>query len=391
MSEALMSDLIEAPPLSSQPDDPDGMGEAAGEPVFALTTVATLVPKVVFAPGGVDKLLTALETEVRAQAGALRDISQPKNRKAITSLAYKVARSKTALDDMGKDLGAEWKRLAGLVDADRRNLRERLEALQAEVRAPLDRYEAEEEKRKAEHEAAIAAILAMGETEGMTAEQIAERQWTVPSNDERAWQEYAFRADEAINSVVERLATAHEAAVQREAAEAEAAAAHAAEAARIAAENEAARIAHEAQIAENARAVAIMEADAAAERERQAAALALAEAEAKTAAALAAAEQAAKQAEADKVAAAAKAEADAAAAVEEERQRVASVQAAEAAEADRRARSKAHRQRINAEVLADMHVAIKDIELPPETAAEVLKAVIIAIARGGIRHVELTY
>lgn len=365
--------------------------QAADQPIFALATVATLVPKVVFAPGGVDRLLTALETEVRTQAKALLDISQPKNRKAITSLAYKVARSKTALDDMGKDLGAEWKRLAGLVDADRRSLRERLDALQTEVRAPLDRYEAEEEKRKAEHEAAIAAILAMGEVDGLSSAEISERQWTVPSNDDRAWQEYAFRADAAITTVIERLAAAHEAAVQREAEAAEAAAAHAAEAARITAENEAARLAHEAQIAENARAVAIMEADAAAERERQAAALALAEAEAKTAAALAAAEQAAKQAEADKVAAVAKAEADAAAAVEAERRRVASVAAAEAAEQERRERSKAHRKRINGEVLADMIQAVGETEIRSEVLIAVLKLVISATARGEIRHVELSY
>lgn len=386
-----MSDLIEAPPQASQPDDPDGMTGTAGEPVYALATVTTLVPTVVFAPGGVDKLLTALETDVRTQAGKLRDISQPKNRKAIASLAYKVARSKTALDDMGKDLGAEWKRLAGLVDADRKSLRDRLDALKAEVSAPLDRYEAEEAQRKADHEAAIVAIQALADTAGMTAEQIAERMWSMPSLDDRAWQEYAYRAETAMTEVVAALTKAHDDAVQREAAEAEAAAAHAAEAARIAEANEAARLAHEAQIAENARAVAIMEADAKAERERQAAALALAEAEAKTAAALKAAEDAAKQAEADKVAAAAKAEADAAAAVEAERRRVAAEAAAEAAEAARRETSKAHRKRINAQVLADMHMAIKDIELPAETAAAVLKAVIIAIALQKVRHVSIDY
>jgi hypothetical protein len=362
------------------------------KPASALATITALVPAQVFAPGGINTLLGKLETEVRAQAKTLADISKPKNRKAIASLAYKVARSKTALDDMGKDLAAEWKRLAGLVDADRRDLRDRLDALKAEVSAPLERYEAEEAARMAGHETAIAAIVALAsDIDGLTAEQISERLWSVPGMDARAWQEYAYRAQEVTEATIARLNEAHDAAVLAEAAAAEAAAAKQAEAARIAAENEAARLAHEAQIAENARAVALMEADAKAERERQAAALALAEAEEKTAAALKAAEDAAKQAAADKVAAAAKADADAAAAVEAERRRVAAEAAAEAAEAARRESSKAHRKRINAQVLADMHMAIKDIELPAETAAAVLKAVIIAIALQKVRHVSIDY
>jgi hypothetical protein len=344
----------------------------------ALATIATLVPAKVFAPGGIDTLLTGLEAEVRAKAAPLQDISTEKNRKAIASLAYKVARSKTALDEMGKELGAEWKRRAGLVDADRRALRERLDALKAEVTAPLDRYEAEDTARITAHEAALAEIEALAETAGMTAAAVNERIWSVPTPSDRSWQEFQVRAERTIEWVQATLMTAHAEAMRREAQEAEVAAARAVEAARIAAENEAARIANEARIAANARAIAIIEADARAERERQAAALAIAAAEAKTAAAMHAADRA---------------EADAAEAVEAERRRVAGIEAAEAAEAERRARSVAHRKRINGDILADMRAAMGDAEPRPDDAVldTLMKRIIGAIARGEIRHVTLAY
>ena len=127
------------------------------QPSTAVATLdmTALVPTQVFAPGGVDAILEKLEAEVRASAKDL-DISTPKGRKEVASLAYKVARSKTALDDMGKELGADFKAKAAAIDADRRTVRDRLDKLRDEVRKPLDDFEAAEAARIKAHEDGIA-------------------------------------------------------------------------------------------------------------------------------------------------------------------------------------------------------------------------------------------
>lgn len=80
-------------------------------------------------------------------------------------MAHKVARSKTYIDNAGKDLVAELKALPKQIDESRRVVRERLDALKDEVRRPLTEWEAEQERIKAE-EAMLALhveALAMNE------------------------------------------------------------------------------------------------------------------------------------------------------------------------------------------------------------------------------------
>ena len=75
------------------------------------------------------------------------DLTTETGRKAIASLAYKVARTKTAIDDAGKLLTEEWRGKINVVDASRREIRERLDALKVEVRRPLTEWEEEDERR----------------------------------------------------------------------------------------------------------------------------------------------------------------------------------------------------------------------------------------------------
>ena len=93
----------------------------------------------------------ALLETVRVQVRAIpTDASTIKGRKAIASLAYRIAQTKTAIDDVGKTLVAELKDRPKKVDAGRAVIREGLQALQDETRASLDAWEAEEAKRIAE-------------------------------------------------------------------------------------------------------------------------------------------------------------------------------------------------------------------------------------------------
>lgn len=94
-----------------------------------------------------DPLIEAIEKEARS---LVPDVTTKKGRDAIASMAHKVARSKTYIDNAGKDLVAELKALPKQIDESRRVVRERLNALKDEVRRPLTEWEAEQERIKAE-------------------------------------------------------------------------------------------------------------------------------------------------------------------------------------------------------------------------------------------------
>ena len=67
----------------------------------ALVRLESCTAVQIFGPGFIDPLLDQLEAEAKAEAAKL-DISTEANRKALASLAYKVARSKTFIDDQRK-------------------------------------------------------------------------------------------------------------------------------------------------------------------------------------------------------------------------------------------------------------------------------------------------
>lgn len=94
-----------------------------------------------------DPLIEAIEKEARS---LVPDVTTKKGRDAIASMAHKVARSKTYIDNAGKDLVAELKALPRQIDESRRVVRERLDALKDEVRRPLTEWVAEQERIKAE-------------------------------------------------------------------------------------------------------------------------------------------------------------------------------------------------------------------------------------------------
>ncbi|VUS34538.1 hypothetical protein [Klebsiella pasteurii] len=109
-----------------------------------------------------DPIIEAIEKEARS---LVPDVTTKKGRDAIASMAHKVARSKTYIDNAGKDLVAELKALPKQIDESRRVVRERLDALKDEVRRPLTEWEAEQERIKAEEamNALHAEALAMNE------------------------------------------------------------------------------------------------------------------------------------------------------------------------------------------------------------------------------------
>ncbi|MGS3503227.1 hypothetical protein [Citrobacter koseri] len=161
-----------------------------------------------------DPLLEKIETEARS---LVPDLTTKKGRDAIASMAHKVARSKTYIDNAGKDLVAELKALPKQIDESRRIVRERLEALKDEVRRPLTEWEAEQERIKAEEamNALHAEALEMNEEfDRQRAAQIeADHEMALLMND-------AFDREVAEKKAeAERQRIAHEEELKRQAAE----------------------------------------------------------------------------------------------------------------------------------------------------------------------------
>lgn len=375
--------------------------------LVTLESLSVIVPAKFFAPGGSDPVLESLEAHVRAQAAEL-DISTEAGRGAIASLAYKVARSKTALDDEGKRLVEDQKRALGEIDAERRRVRERLDLLKEEVRKPLTDWENAEKERVARHEDALKALESLPQFEvPPTIGDIEMALRAVELSDGRDWQEFAMRAAGVKAAAKQRLVGMLQAAEKTEAERAELARLRAEQIAREQREREE-RIAQEVRDAER-KASEEREriARESAERERQRienerieaearlkqAEAQRIEAEQKAARDLAEAEERrireAEYAEQKRVAAekesarlatlaAEKAERDRVAAIEAERARVAEEQRKEREAAEARERNKRHREKILGEVAGAL---LKHCESPTEA-----RNIAEAIAKGQIPH-----
>ncbi|HCU0658936.1 TPA: hypothetical protein OUF45_000627 [Klebsiella variicola] len=298
-----------------------------------------------------DPLIEAIEKEARS---LVPDVTTKKGRDAIASMAHKVARSKTYIDNAGKDLVAELKALPKQIDESRRVVRERLDALKDEVRRPLTEWEAEQERIKAEEamNALHAEALAMNEEFDR---QLAAR---IESDHEMAL---------LMNDAFDR------------------------EQADKAAEAERQRIAHEEEIKRLAAAAAAREVEQRAQREREEAAHREAVLKAQ-----------AEQAERDRIAAEQKAEADKQAAIEAERRKAQEEAdrirreverreqarlAEEKRKADEQARREAdvkHRKTVGTDIVKAL---VANTSLTRDQAIEVLTA----IKDGNIPHTGISY
>ena len=115
-------------------------------------------PALVFADR--EKFSALYEFMEREVAAFVPDLTTETGRKKIAGLAYKVARTKTAIDDAGANLKAEWLKKSQGVDLERRMLREKLDALKDRARKPLTDWETAEEERAKDIETTISALRA---------------------------------------------------------------------------------------------------------------------------------------------------------------------------------------------------------------------------------------
>ncbi len=159
------------------------------------------------AVNGLEPWLQQIRTEID---GFTPDISSRKGRDAIASMAYKIARSKTALDDVGKKLVADLKEVPKKIDAERKRVRDTLEVWQEEVRRPLNEWQAAEDARVDRHNDAIDRIKAHAiDLDGITAEDLADRVEKLEAIAMgESWEEFDAEAARAKDAALDKLRTA---------------------------------------------------------------------------------------------------------------------------------------------------------------------------------------
>ena len=105
--------------------------------------------------GGAQSLFDRIAEQARS---VVPDLSTDKGRKAIASMARKVASSKTAFDAHGKELKEQYTAITSKIDADRKLFRDQCDALRDEIRQPLTDWENAEKYRVEKHKADIEKI-----------------------------------------------------------------------------------------------------------------------------------------------------------------------------------------------------------------------------------------
>lgn len=282
--------------------------------------------------------------KIRAEIDSFTpDVSTRKGREEIASVAYKVAKSKTYLESVGKQLADAQKEIPKKIDATRKHIRDTLDAWKDEVRQPLTEWEQAEEDRVNSIKNVIAGFDALAaDMDERESSQIRETLSAIKKEviSEERFQEYTAAGAAAKDKAISALESALIAVEKREA--------EAAELTRLRQESEErARKDREAQIAREAQ----ERAEAEAEQKARAAAEA---AEKLSKAAAEAAERrelelrlSAERAEREKVEAQRRAEnAEKEAKEKAEREHAAKLKA-EKEEAERREANKAHKAKIN--------------------------------------------
>lgn len=345
-------------------------------PIMDMIPLQNPNPAALFVPNGMDELLALIEREARSLDV---DATTAKGRKAIAGQAAKVARSKTYLDNLGKEYVADLKATTKAVDQVRKAMRDRLDTLKAEVRQPLTDWEQAEADRQAAIRERIEAMRSEQENihPGGTAEPVQaaiDRVNAVAIGEDFA--EFADEAQQVKEATLYRLHQALEQIQEREEQQAR-------ELAERRARDEAERREREERIAreaaERARAEAEAQARAATERAERERIEAIRRKEE--------AERQAREAEQRRQEQAAQAEKQAREAAEQaaraERERIEAQRREEDAAEMRRIANREHQAKIHSEIVADL----ADCGISEDVATEVVRAV----ARGHVSGLRIQY
>ncbi len=185
-----------------------------------LISAREIEPFELFTTGGTREIVDEIERLAKAHKP---DLSTATKRKEIASMANKVARSKTFIDAIGKELVADIKEQAKCIDAERKRARDRLDELKEAVRKPLTDWEAAEEAKQREIEECLSKIALMSHIEyGAKSDQIKASMDEVKNiQPSCGWGDCADMAEKALKDAHDKMGFALEAAIENEKREAE--------------------------------------------------------------------------------------------------------------------------------------------------------------------------
>lgn len=155
-----------------------------------------------------ENLYTVIEKKAK---GLVADTSTKEGRSQIKTAARQIASVKTKVDDLGKQVVAELKALPKFIDANRKTLREKLEALQEEIRRPVT--EIEERQKEIEEICSRHVNLAFAGSEELKAE--IEKLEKLPLTEEK-WHESLEEATTGITGEINALNVLLDAALKKE-------------------------------------------------------------------------------------------------------------------------------------------------------------------------------
>lgn len=108
--------------------------------------------------------------------GEVADLNSRKGRERIASLAAQVARSKTAVEKPGREYLKRIKELPKAIEAELREFAQKMDGLRDEVRAPLNEWQAAEDRRVDHHQDRIEWLNTRNDMPfDISAEQIADQ------------------------------------------------------------------------------------------------------------------------------------------------------------------------------------------------------------------------
>lgn len=113
------------------------------------------------AANGLEPWLQQVRVKVDEFQKILPDLKTRKGRDAYASMAHQIAKSKNALEAVGKEISAQQKEIPKKIDAERKRVWDILESWQKEVRKPLDDWQAAEDARVDKHNDGIQRIKGM--------------------------------------------------------------------------------------------------------------------------------------------------------------------------------------------------------------------------------------
>ncbi|WP_439851124.1 hypothetical protein ACTACG_07190 [Pseudomonas syringae] len=178
------------------------------------TQLAVVPPKesalaVFSTANGLEPWLQQVRLKVDEFQKSIPDLKTRKGREAVASMAHQIAKSKTALEAVGKEISAQQKEIPKKIDAERKRVWDMLESWQKEVRKPLTDWEEANDRRIDGHNDGIQrirdlAVFAETPTAAHVAQVIADLE-LVEIND--SWEEFLAEAAQAKDRSLATLRT----------------------------------------------------------------------------------------------------------------------------------------------------------------------------------------